>query len=83
MDLITQRRANPAFHPLASQTILALDTGVFAILRQSRDGQQAVLALHNVTDTAITVHLPDAVVALGAWASSIILEPYAVAWLSS
>ncbi|MGB7342536.1 MAG: sugar phosphorylase [Phototrophicaceae bacterium] len=83
MDLITQRRANPAFHPLASQTILALDTGVFAILRQSRDGQQAVLALHNVTDTAITVHLPDAVVALGAWASSITLEPYAVAWLSS
>lgn len=78
MDLLDKRRSSPAFHPLASQSILDCGTSIFAVLRQSDDA--LVLALHNVTGEAVTVTLPDYVAAMLKVDSEIALAPYEVNW---
>ena len=47
--LLSVRRAQPAFHPNASQEVLASGPAVFALRRGPRDGQ-TILALHSVGD---------------------------------
>ena len=47
--LIKRRVGIPAFHPNAEQRVLFPGDGVFAVLRETRDGRQGVLALTNVT----------------------------------
>lgn len=85
-QLLSVRRENPAFHPLATQEILELSSGVFAILRQQ--DASAVYALHNVTSQAQPVSLN----LVGAWrdllsdkvcnGGTITLQPYQVMWLN-
>ncbi|TCL58343.1 sucrose phosphorylase [Hydrogenispora ethanolica] len=65
-ELIRLRGSRAAFHPLGEQIVLEAGAAVFALLRRSPDGSQAVLALHNVSDAEqpVTVDLgaagPDA-----------------------
>jgi sucrose phosphorylase len=79
------RRATPAFHPRAPQSVLDLHTSVFALERWTIDDEQRVLALHNVAPDTAPVKLPG-----GAWrdlitgervVSEMQLAGYRVAWL--
>lgn len=45
------RNQHPAFHPGAGMEILDYGPGIFAFLRRSRTGAEAVLCLHNMTAT--------------------------------
>ncbi len=83
--LLSLRREQAAFHPDSPQTILDLGPGVFALKRQSHDGCQTILALHNLQPTPNNVLLPE-----GPWhslldtqqlTSEILLQPYQIAWL--
>jgi hypothetical protein len=65
--LIKKRVGIPAFHPNAEQRVLFPAAGVFAVLRESRDGRQRVLALTNVT--ALEQRVRFAHGELGAWAN--------------
>jgi len=47
--LIKRRIGVPAFHPNASQRILFTADAAFAVLRETRDGSQRVLAVTNLT----------------------------------
>lgn len=47
--LIALRKAQKAFHPDAEQTVMFLDEACFAIRRTSRDGDQHIQCLSNVT----------------------------------
>jgi len=81
----------------ADQRVLFPGDGVFAVLRETRDGRQGVLALTNVTALEQRVRLPKDV--LGARASAwtdlvsgrrqrtrgdldVVLRPYGVLWLT-
>jgi sucrose phosphorylase len=55
--LLRLRRQHPAFAPAEPQRVLALDNRVFALVRQSCDGGDTVLCLHNVSPTPVTVSL--------------------------
>jgi len=48
-ELLALRRAHRAFAPAAPQRLLNLDARVFAVLRESPDGSDRVLCLHNVS----------------------------------
>lgn len=56
--LLRLRRQHPAFHPQAAQTIPALDPRVFAVLRETANGSDRVLCLHNVSAEPVTLPLP-------------------------
>lgn len=47
--LVKRRIATPAFHPNADQRLLDVGQAVFAVVRETRDGAQRVVALTNVT----------------------------------
>lgn len=51
------RKTQPAFHPDARQEILFLGNHLFGFWRQSLDGQQKILAVHNLTDRERTLYL--------------------------
>jgi sucrose phosphorylase len=53
--LLASRRACAALAPSAAQQVLALDRRVFAVRRESPDGRERVLCLHNVSGEAVTV----------------------------
>jgi len=57
--LIRIRRAQPAFHPNATQFTLHLGTAVFAFWRQSMSRDQSVFCLNNVTATEQVINLAD------------------------
>ena len=85
VHLLRIRRANPAFHPRAPQSVLDLHPSVFAIERWTIDDEQRIVALHNVAPDEATVKLPG-----GAWRDLITgervqgeigLAGYRVAWL--
>jgi len=52
------RRRHAAFAPAAGQRVLELDPRVFAILRESNDGSDRMLCLHNVSAEAVHVRVP-------------------------
>ena len=90
--LLMVRAAQPAFHPDADQSVVDLGPGLFALERKASG--QALLAIHNVSDTAIDIpthHLPDATtwhnVVTGAEIEDgrpmLTLTAYEVAWISS
>jgi glycosidase len=54
--LLTARRAQPPFHPVAPQTVLDIGPGLFALRRGPKDGQ-TIVALHNVTAGRVQVEL--------------------------
>jgi sucrose phosphorylase len=80
------RSGESAFHPQASQEVLDLGPGLFAVQRANGATGRRVLALHNVTDGRREVILP--------WAGRELLtdrdfssgpatlEPYQVLWLA-
>jgi len=93
--LLRVRRQQPAFRPTAPQRVLSLDARVFTVLRQSRDGADTVLCLHNVSRDALTVSV-EAILPTGCewqtlWSSNrhpitqgaLLLEPYGTSWLSA
>lgn len=85
--LLDARSQHRAFHPLGSQRVLDFGAEVFALERTAPDDSEQVIALHNVTGSAVDVTLPD-----GGWrdiltrresAEKLTLAPYQVAWLQS
>lgn len=58
--LLLLRRGHPAFAPAARQTVLDLGPRVFAVRRESIDGRDRMLCLHNVSDAETTVQAPGA-----------------------
>ncbi len=87
--LIRTRRNERAFHPNGPQQVLALGHAIFALERQSPEGDATILCLHNVTDTPQQLPLK-----LGRAAHDLVgggrypagtqtvqLAPYQVAWL--
>lgn len=57
--LIRIRRAQPAFHPNATQFTMHLGTAVFAFWRQSSSRDQSIFCLNNVTPTEQVINLAD------------------------
>ncbi len=55
--LIAARVGQKAFHPNGPQTVLRLHRRVFALLRQSPQGDEQVLALHSVANQPLTLNL--------------------------
>ncbi|MBP7828222.1 MAG: sugar phosphorylase [Verrucomicrobia bacterium] len=52
------RRAHAAFAPASPQHVLSLDPRIFAILRETPDGNDRVLCLHNVSGETVDCPLP-------------------------
>jgi glycosidase len=84
--LLQVRARQPALHPCAEVELLQLDRRCLALLRHNTD--QRLLALTNVTDTALDLRLPelaaswtDALAGQGPTAGRLVLPPYGTAWL--
>ncbi len=94
-DLIAARIGERAFHPNAPQAVLALDPRVFALLRETPDGAEQILALHNVANQQVKLALGqvtqvdaagyrDLVSGMQVGADAVVqLEPYQVLWLKA
>jgi sucrose phosphorylase len=85
-DLLALRRAHRAFAPQAGQEVLDLGPAVFAVVRETADGRDRMLCLHNLTDNVVTVRLPTDVAARK-WEEigrnpEVRLPAYAVRWLA-
>ncbi len=76
-ELLRLRSASRAFAPGARQRILPLDPRVFALLRETDDGRERCLCLHNVS--AETLTLPSG----GELENAVTLAPYEVRWKKS
>jgi sucrose phosphorylase len=88
------RRAQPAFHPAARQSVLDLGPELLALRRGPRNGQ-TIWALHNVTDRPVSVDPLLLWVDDGAILRDILtgqevdqlsplrLSPYGVCWLAT
>jgi sucrose phosphorylase len=74
-ELLRLRRAHPAFAPNAPQQVLALDPRVFAVRRQSRDGTDRMLCLHNISDQPVRLAEPDQ------YPGGTVLAPFETRWL--
>lgn len=75
-DLLRTRRAHAAFSPAADQLFPHIDARVFAVLRETSDGKDRMLCLHNVS--------PDKVSLSGDFLLSkpIALGPFEFRWIS-
>ena len=51
-QLLKKRAACPAFHPDGAQTVLALDNGLFGILRSSPDGLEKLACISNMSSSS-------------------------------
>ncbi len=69
VELIKKRKNLKAFHPNSKQEILTLDPRVFVVLRG--EGEDKVLALHNVSQDSVEVSYQG---------RNFILEPYSFVW---
>jgi hypothetical protein len=94
--LLRARRASPAFHPNASQTVLDLGEPIFGLVRITRETGEPVVCLHNLSDRRVTcppVATPGAGSRTTRWTDltspaaprslehPFELAPYQVAWL--
>ncbi len=86
IELLTMRASTPAFHPLGDQRVLDYGAGVFAVERTAPAGDATVIALHNVSDQAVSI----ATLPAGNWrdlntganvSAPLTLDPYAILWL--
>ena len=92
-QMIEVRRAQPAFHPEASQTCLTIDEGLFVLRRQSTTEGQTILCLFNLT--ADSIRVPSEGLGIGPVETSdmlysrgtvthdenaMMLSPYAIHW---
>lgn len=105
LSLLRRRSARPqlvrtrhrAFHPRGPQKVLHLAPEVFALVRQSPEGDELILTLTNVTGRAVRLKVPLAEAGTGspAWrdllsgkkfearrgALDVALEPFGILWL--
>ena len=94
--LLRVRRAQPAFHPNATQFTMHVGDTLFAFWRQSRQREQSIFCLHNLTGQDQTVPLSQLNLIAGeAWADLISGEalheydkalhfrPYQSRWISN
>ncbi|WP_373634817.1 alpha-amylase family glycosyl hydrolase [Yoonia sp. SS1-5] len=96
-DLLRIRKAQPAFHPNATQfTVRTGDERVFALWRQSLDRRQSIFALHNVSAEEVIIpvvslnliadeHWADLLSDDQGWSEDddIVLAPYQCRWISN
>ena len=94
MNLLSIRREQSAFHPIAEQTIHMLDSSVVVVERYNTDTGDRIIAVTNVTDQSQHVEIP---VKHSHWhdliqsqdyqsnegALVIQLAPYQIAWLKA
>lgn len=76
-ELLARRRAHPAFAPRSHQQVLDAGRQVFAVLRESRDGADRMLCLHNISDHPAQLPTLDGLDDLAP------LSPFEVRWISS
>ncbi len=94
--LLAVRRYQPAFHPNATQFTLQHGNQVFAFWRQSRNREQSIFCLHNISDRTVAVDLKDMnLTDQEEWfdlvtqaqhhdiAGTVSLQPYQCVWLSN
>jgi glycosidase len=91
--LLINRRKHKAFHPNGSQQVLDLNPAVFALLRTSPDGNEQIVALHNLANAPVTISLKKKPLASVGYYTDLIanrpvqadaelcLGPYQVMWL--
>ncbi|MBO1255548.1 sugar phosphorylase [Alteromonas sp. 5E99-2] len=95
-QLIRVRKAQPAFHPNATQFTLRLDYKLFGFWRQSIDRSQSIFCISNVTDKDYELTLSDInLIVTDDWVDLITqlpvcthtnllkLAPYQTVWLSN
>lgn len=94
-DIIQRRIGERAFHPNGPQTVVILNPQVFALLRESPDGAEHILALHNVASQRVMVTLlHPSLPERSGWRdvlsdvhvdaeAQVTLEPYQVMWLKA
>ncbi len=86
--LLKIRGQQSAFHPNALQRIIDLGPEIFVIDRYNETTGQRITALHNMTNTRITVEVDeidgatDVLTGRVVESSPIVLEPYEVCWLA-
>jgi sucrose phosphorylase len=56
--LMRTRVMHPAFHPNGGQQVLRCDKRVFSLVRTTKDGNERVLCLTNVSNGPVTVLIP-------------------------
>ena len=94
--LLELRRAQPAFHPNATQFTLHLGASVFGFWRQSMDREQSIFCIHNISDQPRNLTLSDInLIETEQWADliggesfdgveqSVLLQPYQSLWISN
>ncbi|MBC8170401.1 MAG: sugar phosphorylase [Anaerolineae bacterium] len=86
LKLLSIRTHEPAFHPVGQQTILDYGQQIFALERRSPDGQNRVIALHNVQGEPVEVKISaggrDLLTGqLYTPHVTITLQPYQIFWL--
>ncbi|MEZ5361344.1 MAG: sugar phosphorylase [Bryobacterales bacterium] len=94
--LIRVRRAQPAFHPNATQYTLHLGPKIFGFWRQSIDRSQSIFAIHNVSDEPQKLSLLQVnLISTDEWVDliggggvddldgEIVIEPYQAMWLTN
>jgi sucrose phosphorylase len=85
--LLKIRSQQSAFHPNALQRILDLGPEIFAVERYSETTGQRITALHNMTNSQITVNIEeiegatDVLTGKIAESNTFLLQPYEVCWL--
>ena len=90
------RRAQPAFHPNATQYVLHMGEDLFSFWRQSLDRRQSLFAVYNMTDQPKSFNLSELnLIATDDWVdliteqvyedhlAKITLMPYQFIWLSN
>ncbi|WP_334015943.1 sugar phosphorylase [Alteromonas sp. S167] len=95
-QLIRIRKAQPAFHPNATQFTLQLGTTIFGYWRQSLDRKQSIFCVSNISDEEQTIALTDInLIGTDNWIdlitrdeiclsdSALTLMPYQVLWISN
>jgi sucrose phosphorylase len=94
--LLSLRRAQPAFHPNATQFTLHFGASVFGFWRQSIDRSQSIFCLHNISLTPQQVLLSDInLIGTQSWVDLIsgehyedpderlLLKPYQSVWITN
>ena len=98
LDYLKIRSRNAAFHPDANQHIHDIGKGIFAVERESVDGFEKVLCLHNFTDQTVRLNelagvdsefrfqtLPTDILTgqmVRKKSGAFVLKPYQVMWLT-
>jgi glycosidase len=86
LRMLDMRRRQSAFHPDASQQVLELGGGVFAIRRRNGQTGQQIVAVHNMTDTRLRVAAEAGVDLLderSQCSAAVALAPYQVRWIET